>query len=236
MTIRTGKISPRVYARVAGLLYLVLLVGGMFGEMFVRSRLIVPGDAATTASNIRASAFLFRAGFASELLVFASDVALGAIFYVWLAPVSKVLSLTAAFFRLVMAAILGINLLNHFAVALLLSGDDYLKVFEKDQLDALALLFLKAHQHGYLIGLVFFGLHCAVLGYLMFESGYFPKVLGVLLMIAGAGYLGNSFTFFLFPSHAAGALSAVYLVPATIAEVSFLIWLLVKGVRADRKP
>ena len=226
---RLTEASPVTYARAAGVLYLIIIVFGLFSEVFVRSGLIVPGDAAATASNIAASEFLFRLGFASDLVVFSSDVAVAVLLYVLLRPVGKTLALIAAGFRLTGTAIYGVNLLNHFAAMLVLSGADYLTVFEPGQLDALALLFLNVHKHGYDLGLVFFGLHCLMLGYLLFKSDYFPRVLGVLMVFASLGYLVGSLTLFLFPNYA-GAVTPVYVAPL-IGELSLCLWLLIKGVR-----
>ena len=139
MTNRAAETSPLVYARVAGVLYLIIIVSAGFGEI-VRSSLVVPGDATATASSIAASEGLFRAGFAADLVAFLSDVVVAALFYILLRPVSQMLYLVAAFLRLVGTAIYGINLLNQFTALLLLSGADYLRVFETEQLHALVLL------------------------------------------------------------------------------------------------
>jgi hypothetical protein len=231
MTNHNAETSPLVYARAAGLLYLIIIVCGIFSEVFVRASLIVPGDATTTANNIMASEGLFRLGFASDSIVFLSDVALAVLLYVLFKPVSKTLAMIAAAFRLTQTAILGLNLLNHYAVLLVLGGADYLATFETDQLHALALLLLNIHSHGYDLGLLFFGLHCLVLGYLIVKSDYFPGILGILMVAAGLVYLTGSYTLFLFPDSAA-LMTPIYVV-ALIAEVSFCLWLLVKGVRAQ---
>jgi hypothetical protein len=143
--------------------------------------------------------------------------------------VSRTLSLVAAGFRLTGTAIYAVNLLNHLAALLVLGGADYLNAFEPGQLHALSLLFLEVHRHGYDLGLVFFGLHCLVLGYLFVRSSYFPAVLGVLMALASLGYLVGSFTLFLAPDHAA-AIAWVYGAPL-IGELSLCLWLLIKGVR-----
>lgn len=219
-------------ARVAGILYLTIIVAGIFAEFFVRQSLIVPGDATTTANNITASEGLFRIGIASDLIMIMSDVTLALIFYVLLKPVSDSLSLLAAFFRVAQAVILGINLLNLFFVLQLLSGAGTLTVFSSDQLHALVLLFLNGHSIGYAIGLVLFGLSLLVLGYLVFKSGYFPRILGVLLIVAALGYLSDSFARFLLPTYDAyeEIFTLVVFLPAFIGELSMCLWLLVKGV------
>ena len=221
----------RTYARVAGALYLVIIVCAGFSEGFVRSSLIVPGDAAATAGNILESPGLFRLGFAGDLIAFLADAAVAVLLYVLLKPVSQTMSLLAAAFRLLAhPAIAAVNLLNHFGVLLILGGSEYLTAFQPEQLNAMAMLSLETHRYGYLIGGAFFGVHCGLLAYLVIKSRLFPSVLGVLLYAASFGYLTESFAFFLFPSLEALA-SSLVVVTAGIAEVSLCLWLLVKGVR-----
>jgi hypothetical protein len=231
MTDHTTETSPLVYARVAGVLYLIIIVFGIFGEMFVRSNLIVPGDAAATAGKIMASEGLFRAGFLADSIMFLSDVALAVLLYVLLKPVSKTLSLMAAFFRLAQTAVLALNLLNYYAALLLLNGSGYAEAFKADQLNALSYLFLDLHGHGYDLGLLLFGIHCLLLGYLIVKSHYIPKVLGVLMIAAGLTYLVGSYTRFLFPDWVT-LVSPIYVV-AFVSEISFCLWLLIKGVRVQ---
>ena len=236
MTDRTTKISPLVYARVAGGLYLIIFVAGFFADMFVRGSLIVPGDATATANNIMASEGLFRVGIASDLIMIMCDVALGLSLYVLLKPVSQSLSLLAAFFRLAQAATLGVNLLNLFFALDLLSGADFLTVLSTEQVHAQALLFLNAHSTGYRIGLVFFGFSILVLGYLLFKSGYFPRILGILLIFSSLGYLIDSSASFLLLNYAdyEAIFEMVVIVSAVIGELALTIWLLVKGVKVKQ--
>ncbi len=233
---RTPEGSPLFYARVAGVGYLVIIVTGIFAEFFVRSGLVVPGDATATAHNIVASELLFRSGLASEFVMLTSDVAVALALYVVFRGVSRSLALLAAFFRLTHAAIVGVNLLNMYVPLLLLGDARYLAVFEPGQLHALALLFLEAHGYGYAIGLVFFGAYCAVLGYLILRSGYVPRLLGFLLLCAAAGYLIDSFARTLLSDYAQyeALLGLVVLLPAFVGELSFSLWLVVKGVDVPR--
>jgi hypothetical protein len=223
-----SAVSQRRAARVAGFAYLLVIACGIFAEFFVRSRLIVPGDATATAANIAASTTLFRFGFASDLVMLASDVLLALAFYVLLKPVNANLALLAAFFRLVMASVLGLNLLNIFAVLLFLGDSGYLSVFTADQLHAFAMSSLEAHAMGYSIGLIFFGLASAVLGYLLFASRYVPRILAVLLLSASVVYLGGSFADVLAPRYSA-TVEPAYLLPF-VAELSLALWLSFKGV------
>lgn len=233
MASHTVETSPQVYARIGGVLYLIIIVAGLFGEAFVRDKLIVSGDATATANNIMASQLLWRIGVAGELIMLVCAVALALIFYVLLKPVSRNLALLAAFFNLVSIALEGANKLNLFAALFLLGRADYLKAFEPHQLHALAYLSLKSYGYGFGISLVFFGCVCLVLGYLIFRSGYLPKILGVLMQIAGLSYLTNSFTLFLAPTYAAMMFPGI-LVPAFIAETSLCLWLIVKGVNVPK--
>jgi len=233
MTNHYVDISLPKTARVAGFLYLMIIISGIFAEFFVRSSLIVAGDATATANNIMASEGLFRLGIAGDLFMILCDVALALLFYVLLKPVNKSLSLLAAFFRLTQAAVLGVNLLNLLFVLQLLSGADYLAVFGADQLHALVLLFLDAHGIGYSIGLVFFGIQCGVLGYLIYKSDYIPRILGILLIMASAGYLTDSFAKFLLSEYRnyETLFALVVFLPAFIAELSLCLWLIIKGAK-----
>jgi hypothetical protein len=200
--------------------------------VYVPSRLLVPGDAAATANNILASEPLFRIGIGSEFVVLLSEIVLSIVLYVLFKPVSKTLSLIATVFRLAMTTIHAINLLNSFVALLLLSGADYLAVFEADQLHAFVLLFLNAHHYGFELGIVFFAPHVFLLGYLIFKSGYFPRILGILFMLAACGYLIDSTGLLFVPGYDT---TPVFLaLPIAIAEIAFPLWLLIKGVNVEQ--
>ena len=231
----TRDAPPGSYARLAGLGYLVIIVSGIYAEFVVRARLIVPDDAAATASNITAAEPLFRTALASEFVMLLCDVGVALALYVVFRSVSRNLALLAAFFRLVHAAIVGANLLNAYMPLLLLgSGLSSLGIAQRQ---ALALLYLEAHAYGYAVGLVFFGAYCLVLGYLVLRSRYVPRVLGVLLLLAAAGYLADSFARTLLSDYAAVESTFALLVfgPAFVAELSFALWLLVRGVRVPEE-
>ena len=198
MTNQTIETSPFVYARAAGLLYLIIIVFGIFSEVFVRSSLIVTGDVAATTANILASESLFRIGFAADSIMLLSDVAIAVLFYVLFKPVSKTLALTAAAFRLTQASILGFNLLLYYAALLLLKEVNFGTAFESAQLNNLALLFLDLHSHGYDLGLIFFGLSNIILGYLVIKSDFCPSMLGYGLIAAALVYLIGVTHFFFF--------------------------------------
>jgi len=224
MTDRIADTSQRQAAIVAGCGLLIMTSFAVFAIYFVFGNLKVPGDAAATANNIMASEMLFRTGICSLIIVLICDVVVAWALYVFLKQVNKSLSLLTAWFRLVYAAILGIALLNLVIVLILLSGANYLVVFETDQLHAQVLLFLNAFNDVWAVGLIVFGFHLFILGYLVFKSDYIPRILGVLLIVAGLGYLIEYFGKFLFPNFDA-AISQV----TGWGELLFMFWLLLKG-------
>lgn len=217
-------------ARIAGLLMLVLVALAPFSMLYVPATLIVPGDAATTANNIVSSASMFRLAMASDAAIFLVEIALCALVYTLIKPVNKTLALIAVFARLAMTIIQGLNLLNHFIVLLLLSGAGSVTAFGPPQLHALVGLFLDAHEAGVLIWGLFFGLHLLVLGYLVYRSGYLPRIVGGLLVFVGLVYFVQSFGNILLPDA-----KAVFTAMGSLGflEIAFPLWLVIKGVKAQ---
>ena len=228
---RITDISQRQAAIVAGVGLLIMFFVAIFAYGFVLESLIVPGDATATANNIIASEILFRSGVFAFLVILILDVLVAWALYVYLKRVNKSLSLFTAWLRLVYAGILGIALLNLVIVLLLLSGADYLVVIGTDQLHAQVLLFLNAFNDIWAIGLVVFGLHLLVLGYLIFKSGFIPKILGILVIIASLGYLIVNLGNLLLPNHqnSIAIIESVFMAPMVIGEMGLAIWLLIKG-------
>lgn len=231
MTITDAKtnISLRFYARAAGVLYLFIIVCGIYSEVFIRSELIMHGDDTATVANIMASKRGFLSAFVADSIMLLSDVAIAVLFYLLLKPVHKTLALLAAVFRLVQASILGISLLHYYAVVLLLDGRVYRTVFDKGEINALVTLQLDMHSYGYDLGLLFFAFSSLILGYLVVKAEYFPTVLGYGLLAAGVVYFAGSYTRFLLPEYLP-RIEPVYLI-AFVAELSFCIWLLVWGIK-----
>jgi hypothetical protein len=231
MTTRIKDISLPKAARTAGIAWLIIIVAGVLAEFFIRANLIVPGDAASTANNIIASQGLFRTSIVSDLVMLVFDVVVALALYILLRPVNRGLALLAAFFRLVMNAILGINLLNLLVALQLAGGAQYASVFTTEQLHALAALFINAQSSGYDLSLVFFGIHLIIVAYLTIKSGYLPRVLGILLFAASFGYLIDSFANVLLPQDVAviSIFATVLIVLAVAAELSLSLWLVVRG-------
>ncbi|MBK5441793.1 MULTISPECIES: DUF4386 domain-containing protein [unclassified Peribacillus] len=238
MTNRNNEASPLYYSRVAGFGLLLMAILAIFSNFSVFNGLIISDDAATTANNIITNEMLFRSGFISFVIVLILDVLLAWALYVLLKPVNKNLAMLAAWFRLVYTAIFGIALHNFLNVLQLLSGTEYLTVFTTDQLQAQVMLLVNAFNNGWIIGLVFFGSHLFVVGYLIIKSGgYIPRMIGFFLVIASAGYLIDSFAHFLLPNYTdyKTIFLLVVAVPGVIGELSLAFWLLIKGVKVQQR-
>jgi hypothetical protein len=220
-------------ARVAGLLYLIVAVCGGFSELYVRSSVVVPGDAAATAAKVSASATLFRIGFVTDLVSITCFLLLALTLYALLSHVSHQIALSMVVIVAVSVAVMSLNMLNHLGALLVATGTAYPAGLGAASPDALVLLLLDLHRHGYLIAEIFFGLWLLPLGYLVFTSGFFPRALGVLLVVGGLGYLADLAATLPAPN-LESSLSPYVLAPAVLAEVWFIGWLLVKG--AHRRP
>lgn len=214
-------------ARIAGLLTMLMVILAPFSMIYVPTTLIVPDNAATTAANIMTSQGLFRLGMASDLLVVLIEVALTALLYVLIKPVNKTLALVATFARLAMTILQAINLFNLFLVLLLLNGSNYIGAFTPTQINALVMLFLNAHESVVIIWGLLFSLHLLIFGYLTYQSGYLPKIIGILLIIVGLNYLISNFGTILLPQYKALFTS---LAAISFIEVAFPLWLVIKGV------
>jgi hypothetical protein len=225
-TARRTASSIQTYARLAGVLALLSLAAGGFGEAYVPAKLIVAGDAARTVENLKSSEVMFRLGFTAYLLEATCDVALALIFYVLLKPVHKYLSLLAAFFGLMATATFAAAELFYFAPVLILKGGNYLKSFSPDQLNALLLLSLKLFGLGAVIFTIFYGMAWVLRGYLIFQSAYLPKFLGVLMTVAGLSFIVSNFVVVLAPKYGSDWL-LLLMIPGFLA---LTIWLLFKGV------
>ena len=218
--------SVQTYARVAGVLLLVSLVAGGFGESYAPSTLIVPGNASATAHNLLASDLLFRLGFLAYLTEAVCDVALAWLLYVLLRPVHANLAFLAVLFRIMATATFAFAELFYFVPSLLLGGDAYLKTFSPDQLNTLALLSFNVSGAGGYLFLLFYGIALMILGYLMVRSGYLPRVLGALLALGGLGFVTRNVWQVLAPASA----SFLLLLPTLLAMLVLGLWLLVRGV------
>ena len=231
MTLPPIEPAQRTAARIAGFLYLFTTVTANFAEFYARGRLIVPDDAIQTARNIVTSERLFRLGIVSNLVTFASVVILVWALYVTLNAINRNVALLAAFWRIAECSIFALIPLNDFITLQLLSGARDLQALDAQRAPALAYTFLRAHDAGYLIGLVFFGLGSTVFAYLWFKSRYIPPILAGWGIFSSLVVVLVTLTIMVFPSLAAIVIPA-YFGPIFIFEVTLGVWLLVKGLRA----
>lgn len=225
MTNKKGINSPQKTARVAAFVFLIVFFLGMSTELFVRPGMIVPEDAAATVKNIAASEALFRLSLVSDLVRQMFLMLLPLVLYKLLKPVNKSIASLMVLFALVSVPISMLNELNHFAVLLLSSGAGYLTAFKADQLNAQVMFFLELRRYGTFVPQLF-SLWVLLLGYLVFKSGFLPKILGILLMLGGLCYTVLAVLFILFPNFDA----TIFGLFAFIEESLFYLWLLIKGV------
>jgi hypothetical protein len=220
--------SPQKTARFAAFVFLIIFFLGMSTELFIRPGMIVPGDAAATVKNVAASEALFRLSLVSDLIRQMFLMLLPLVLYKLLKPVNKTIALLMVILALVSVPISMLNELNHFAVLLLSSGAGYLTAFKADQLNILVMFFLELRKYGTFIPQVL-SLWVLLLGYLVFKSGFLPRILGILLMVGGLCYTVQAVLFFLFPNFDAMILGLF----AFIGELLFYLWLLIKGVNIE---
>lgn len=222
--------SVQAYARTAGLLLLVSMVAGGFGEAYVPSVLMATDDAAETAKRITQAGSLYMLGYGGYLIEALCDTALVVILYVLLKPVNRTISLIAAALGLVGTAQFAATEIFYLAPKLILGGADYLKGFSQEQLNALALLSLKIYGRGGALFMVFYGLPWMLRGYLMVRSGYLPKLLGVLMILGGLGFVTRNVLLVLAPQYATGYLLAAMLPGGLLLA----LWLLIRGVNVRK--
>ena len=228
MTQAITEWSPKAKARLAGVFEALEGFTSTFGQVTVLGRLLVVGNASTTAANILQHETLFRWGFASSLLAVAFHLGWGFLFYQLFRPVNRSVSFCAVLVILIVCALQAVTALLYLAPLLVLTAGSSLSALTQEQLEALAYMFLKLNGLAFDTDLVFFGLWCVLTGYLIFRSTFLPRILGVLLAIDGLGWttymwppLGHS----LFPAIA---------VACGLAEIPLQLWLLIFGVNNER--
>lgn len=221
--------STRRTARVAGLLYLLMSITGVFSLMYVPGKLIVRGNAGATASNLLAHETLFRLGIVSNLVAATIFIFLALALYRLLKGVNQQHASLMVILVGVQVPLAFLNELNHLAALLLVRGADFLSVFDKPQRDALAMLFLKLEGQGSIVSQIFWGLWLLPFGLLVFRSGFLPRILGAWLMVNCFAYLAMSFSGLLLPQH----YDMVFRIatPFLLGELAIMLWLLIMGAK-----
>lgn len=220
--------SPRSKARLAGMFYLVTIAGGIYAQGFVAERLFVSGDGPATAANILNHPYQFRAGFAAYLIEMTAQIAMTAAMYELLKPVSKGTALLSAVFSYVGCTVKIVSRLFYYAPILVLGGSRYLNVFSREQLDATALLLIRINDQGAGMALFFFGVSTLLTGYLILRSTFWPRFLGVLAVVGGAGWLT-----FLWPPLGLRLFPFIAVV-GLAGSLATIGWLLIVGVDEER--
>jgi hypothetical protein len=221
-------------ARVAGAIYLSLVLVGPFTLMYVPDKLIVRGDAAATAGNILAHEMLFRSGIVADLLGTVMFICLGIALYRLLRGVNQTQAWLMVAFVLVSAAIAFVNAFNNLAALILFRGADFLTAFDPAQRNALGMLFIRLHGQGTSVNEIFWGLWLWPFGILVYQSGFLPRILGAWLIVNCFAWLGLSLTALLVPQYE----SAFYRFasPVFFGEIAIMLWLLIRGANAKRVP
>ena len=223
-----ARLSPRATARIAGVFEALEGIASSQGQVLILGRLVVAGSAAATAANILHHERLFWFGFAVSVAGVAFHIIWVALFYFLFRPVNRTISLLSAFVGIVVCAIQAATALLYLAPLLILQGGNSVSAFTQPQLQALAMVFVRLNGYAFDLDLVFFGLWCTLTGYLIFNSKFLPRFLGVLLAIDGVGwmlYVVPPFATHLFP-FIAGA--------SALAEIPLQLWLIIMGVNSER--
>lgn len=223
-----SEIYPQAYARIAGALYLLIIIAGALGQLYIRGSLIIPGDAVATVNNLTAFPLMWRIGVFGDILMHVFDIPLMVILYVLFKPVNRNIALLGLAFNLIQTAVLVVNKLTLVLPLLILNNAGYLASFEPSQINSQIMLLTDLHNYGFGFGLIFFGFACLAYGYLIVNSSYFPKITGIFIAAAGLCYLINSFTLILAPEYSPKVFPI--LVICLLAELSFCLYLLIKGL------
>lgn len=235
MTDQLSDISLRNAAIIAGVAILIMTVAAVFATDLTIGNLIVQDNEVATFNNIKSSELLFRTGILSWLIILICDVLAAWGLYIFLKPVNKGVSLIMAWFRLVYAAMLGTALYNYVEVLLLVSRDSYMTEFNTNQLQLLVMKSVEGFQNMWALGLIVFGIHIYFLGYLIIKSGYIPKSLGILLLLAFIGYVVTNILDLLLPAYEQikTIIEWIFIIPM-LSEVILGFWLLIKGVKVKQ--
>lgn len=225
--------STKKNARIAGLLYLLMAISGPIGIIYVPSTLIEVGNATATAGNIMNSELLFRFGIISNLICQTSFIFLVLALNRLFKGINEKHAKLMVSLVIIAVPIAFLNEFTQLAVLQLLSGAEYLKVFEPEQLNALAMVFLNLHEQGIFIVEIFWGLWLFPFGFLVIKSGFIPKIFGILLIIGCFAYLIESSTTLLFPQYG-DIISKILILPLSAGEISIMLWLLIKGAREKK--
>lgn len=229
--------DQRNTALTAGISLIIMALAAFFSYGFIHGSLVVQGDASATLQNIMSSTMLFKAEIFGWLIILICDIVVAWALYIFMKPIHKNLSLLGAWFRLIYTAILAIAVLNLLVVLLLSNSTDYVSLFTTDQLQAQTMLFLDAFESIWSMGLIIFGGHLMIVGYVALKSVNIPKVIGILLLIAALGYIVTHLCSSFLPQYdgVLTILEYVFTLPMVAGELGFGLWLLFRGGKVSFK-
>ena len=227
--------NPKKTARWAGALYLIIVLTGIFDLMYVPSKIIVWDDPAMTFNNIVDSEFLFRLGIVAGVICYTTFLFLPVVLYKLLNGVNNTIAVWMVVLSIFSVPFSLYNLLNKVNVLTLIEKPDYLQALNSESLQAAVMLNLDQYYNGIQIISIFWGLWLLPFGYLVFKSGFLPKILGILLMMGCFGYLTNFFGGFLFENYSSLGIRRYVSLPASIGEIGICLWMLVLGTRINPK-
>jgi Domain of unknown function (DUF4386) len=219
-------LTLRQAAVTAGFGYLLMPVS--YAEFAIYPKVVIPGDIEQTVQNIATHGKLFVAAILCYLITLTLDVVIAWALYILMAPVNRAVSLLTAWFRLMYTAVAIFGMLNLVTVYRLVNTPDYLTAFGSQQLHAQVRLLLNSFRYDWSMSLLIFGIHLVLLGYLIYRAGYIPRIIGVLLVIDGMGWVVDSLKPYLYPTAHLGFLFVTFL-----GELVFMVWLLVRGWRIE---
>jgi Domain of unknown function (DUF4386) len=233
MTPQATATSPKIYARIGGMLYLVNIVVGFFAIGYVPGVIVVANNAAATSANILSHELLYRLGIVAHIIILLTNIPLAVIFFHLFRIVNKNVALLVVFFTLVGTAVEAVNLLNQFAPLLVLRDGLQQNVPTPEQSQSFVLGLLRLETVGFNLALIFFGSYGVCAGYLIFKSTFLPKFIGIFLAFGGICYLFYSFAIFLSPQFATHLVPYIQ-IPSGLAELTFCLWLLLAGVNLTK--
>jgi Domain of unknown function (DUF4386) len=232
----TETVSNKTTARIAGLLYLGVVLTGFFTLMYVPSKLIVSDNAALTYQNIVASESLFRLGIIGGLLCYTFFLFLPLLLYKLLKPVNENYAKIMVLLAVMSVPIFFLNVQNEFTVLSLINITNNHFGFSTEQIQSQIMLSLDQYDNGMRIVHIFSGLWLFPFGYLVFKSGFLPKILGILLMLGCFGYLINFVAHTLIPTYSKIGISSYISLPASLGEIGICLWLLIMGAKDRKRP
>ncbi len=221
-------------SRIAGLLYLGVVLTGIFSLMYVPSKLIVDDNASLTFNNINSSELLFRIGIASGLLCYIFFLFLPIVLFNLLRQVNENMAKLMVLLAIISVPMFFINVQNEFTVLSLIKNPDYLKVFSAEQIQSQVLFYLDRYNDGMRLIHIFSGLWLFPFGYLILKSNFLPKILGILLIVGCFGYLINFFGNTLVPAYSELGISSYISLPASLGEIGTCLWLLIVGAKENK--